>query len=125
MSDEPVVTTPGEVELTTDEKTMALVAHVVPIATAVMFMGWVPGLVILLTAGEKSEFARYHAIQSLLFNTVVPVAFGLIYVVTCSCGALVLLPLLLLLPVAQLYVGIQAYGGSWMGYPGLEKFGRS
>ena len=119
MSDEPVPVEPAEIAITDDEKTMALLAHVLPIGT-----GFIGPLIILLIKGEESAFVKYHATQALIFMGIFTVVFVLTYIFTCGLGAILILPLIPFMIAGQIYIGIQAQKGAWMGYPGLEKFGR-
>ncbi len=108
--------------LTDDEKTMAMLAHALSLVTGV-----IGPLIILLVKGEESEFVKFHAMQSLIamgFQLVGFIAFYIFMLVTCGIGA-ILLPFYLILVMAPpIYFAVQAYGGVWVGYPGLDKMGR-
>ena len=119
MADLPSVTEPAELEITNDERTMALLAHVLPIGTG--FMG---PLLILLIKGEDSPFVKYHAMQALMFTGIMMVSMFVLYICTCGFGVILILPLLPFVMIGQIYIGIQAQKGAWLGYPGIESVGR-
>jgi uncharacterized membrane protein len=93
----------------------ALLAHLSPLACCAFI-----GPVIALLSKQDSEFVKYHAIQALVFQAAALAITMVVYVVTCGMGG----PIGLLTIIGALYVGIQAYGGSWDGYPLLDSIGR-
>ncbi|MFT6160057.1 MAG: putative membrane protein [Myxococcota bacterium] len=105
--------------LTDDEKTMALLAHILPIGT-----GFIGPLIILLVKGDDSEFVKYHSMQSLAFMGIFTVSFVALYIMTCGLGVILMLPAIPFIMAGQVYIGIQAQKGQWLGYPGIDKIGR-
>ena len=103
-------------EVTSDEKTMAMLAHLSGLAVA--FIG---PIIILLVKGQESEFVKYHAIQALVFQTFsFCLVFAVIFV-TCGLG----FPIAFLPMVGSIFLGMQSYNGSWDGYPLLSGIGRA
>jgi len=98
-----------------DEKLFALLAHLSPLACLAFI-----GPIVALLAKSDSEFVKYHAIQALVFQAVSLTVTMVVYVITCGLGA----PIGILTIIGSIYVGIQAYGGSWDGYPMLDGIGR-
>jgi hypothetical protein len=111
----PATTSGGPPAVKDDEKMFALLAHLSPLACLAFI-----GPIVALLAKQDSEFVKYHAIQALVYQAVATIAVLTIYVVTCGLGS----PLGILVVVGSVYVGIQAYGGSWQGYPLLDSIGR-
>lgn len=108
--------------LTDDEKTMAMLAHALSLVTGV-----IGPLIILLVKGEESKFVKFHAMQALIamgFQLVGFIAFYIFTLVTCGIGGLLLPFYLILVFGPPIYFAVKAYGGVWVGYPGLDKIGR-
>ena len=82
MDQPPVPTSGGPLsEVTDDEKTMALLAHLSGLVVAV-----IGPIIILLIKGQESEFVKYHSIQALVWQVCsVVVVFTLIFA---TCGLL-------------------------------------
>jgi len=100
-------------------------------ALCYLLVPWM-GLVVLL-ADERDEFARFHAVQSIVFGVVQIVAwivlFGVTFLLsflTFGIAGLVLVPLMLLLAFGAmgygLYVGYRAYQGDRYEIPYLAKY---
>lgn len=107
--------------VTKEERDMAFYAHLTPLVNLLTgFGGLIAAGVIYLTWREKSDFVRFHALQSLLFQAVVSVGAAAILLVTwvpgfaCSfltfgIGTFVAVPLMF---VAFFVVLAAALGGS-------------
>lgn len=124
MSDTPPVLGPlvtaGQLpELSSDERTMAAVAHACAGLFGLAFVGLAVPLIIYLAYEGRSKYVRFHALQALVFQLVAAIAVWVIGVATCFVG-FVLAPLPI---VVQLYFAWRAYEGSWQAYPMLESLG--
>jgi len=102
-------------EVTDEEKTLALLAHLSGLVLAL-----VGPLIIFLIKGQESRFVKYHCIQAAAwqFGSLV-VVFTVLFV---TCG--LLFPIAFIPAIGSIWVGIQSYGGSWDGYPLLSGIGR-
>ncbi len=98
-----------------DEKMFALIAHLSPLFVC----AFIAPVAVMLIKGD-SQFVKYHAIQALVYQAIGVVFAIVINAVTCGFGS----PLALLIIVGSVWVGIQAYGGSWNGYPMIDGIGR-
>ena len=107
--------------LSSDERTMAAVAHACAGLFGLAFVGLAIPLVIYLAYEGRSRYVRFHALQALVFQLVAAIAVWIIGVSTCMVG-FVLAPLPI---VVQLYFAWKAYEGSWQAYPLLENLGAS
>ena len=108
-------------ELTSDEKTMALLSHL----SAFIFAIIGPAL-ILVIKGKESKFVEFHAKQALLYQAVtLAINFVIILVVSfLTCG--MCFPIFFLPFVTAIYgivIGMKANEGKWVGYKGMETFG--
>lgn len=111
----PATTQGGLPAVKDDEKMFALLAHLSPLACLAFI-----GPIVAMLVKSDSEFVKYHAIQALVFQAVMVVGILLINVVTCGMGGMLgILPV-----IGSIYVGIQAFNGSWDGYPMLDSIGR-
>lgn len=124
MSDTPPVPAPlvsaGQLpELSSDERTMAAVAHACAGLFGLAFVGLAVPLIIYLAYEGRSKYVRFHALQALVFQLVAAIAVWMVGVATCFVG-FVLAPLPI---VVQLYFAWRAYEGSWQPYPMLESLG--
>lgn len=119
MSDVPSQTDPTSIEPSKDDKMMAMLAHILPIVA-----GFIGPLIILLVKGEESPFVKFHALQSLIFTAAWTVLILVVYFLTCGLGIILILPLLPVVWAGQVYIGIQANNGKWMGYPLMDQMGR-
>ena len=115
MEQPPAITSGGPPAVKDDEKMFALLAHLSPLACLAFI-----GPIVALLVKQDSEFVKYHAIQALVFQAAAVMITMVVYVITCGLGA----PIGLLTIVGAIYVGIQAYGGSWDGYPLIDSIGR-
>ena len=108
--------------ITDNDRLMAALAYVIQLV--------VPLIILLTEGGKKSQFQRYHAIQSLGLSAVA-VVYEIVATIV-SCGLTALLPVLgcvtwvlFLLPVVPfLYYAYQAYQGQYFEIPVLTKFMR-
>lgn len=107
--------------LSSDERTMAAVAHAVAGLLGLAFVGLAIPLIIYLAYEGRSRYVRFHALQALVFQLVAAVAVWILGFATCMFG-FVLAPLPM---IVQLYYAYKAYEGSWTPYPMLEKLGAS
>ena len=103
----------GPVGTTSDERTWAMLAHLGGIV-----LGFVAPLIVMLTQGEKSPFARRQAVEALNFQILVLIAF------TVSAVSMILLIGFLLLPlvwigsvVFMVLAGVAANKGEDYRYP--------
>ena len=109
--------TPETGEITKDEKTMAMLAHILGI------FGFLGPLIIYAIKGNESKFVAYHAMQATVLTVGFTVFMIVIYVVTCGIGALLILPLIPLLIIAQVWIAMKANEGEWRGYPLIDQIG--
>jgi len=105
----------GPPELADDEKLWAMLAHLSPFACLAFI-----GPIVALVLKQDSPFVKYHATQALVFQAACLVGISVISSVTCGFGA----PLGLVPFLGSIYLGVQAYNGSWDGYPLLDSIGR-
>jgi uncharacterized Tic20 family protein len=94
-------------ETTSDERTLALVAHLSAFLVPVL-----GPLVLYLIKKDESQYVAYHAVQAGIFQVVSWAIAG----ATCGLGLV-----LLVLPI---WIGIRAYNGEWAGYPLIDSAGR-
>jgi uncharacterized protein len=105
-------------EFSSDERTMALLAHLSAFVLAII------GPAILLVAkGKESKFVEYHAKQALIVqSTTLAIALG-IYFISCGlCFPVLLLPFAT--GIYGIFVGLKANEGEWAGYIGIDHIGR-
>jgi uncharacterized Tic20 family protein len=107
-----------------DARTLAMLAHL-----GVFLGGFIVPLVIYLTVGKEDLFVRHHARESLNFQLSYLIVYitGLILIlVTLLIGAIVLLPVLLIVGVAHIVYAIigavKASQGEWWCYPITFRF---
>lgn len=120
MSEAPLIT-PGQApsQLSSDERTMAAIAHAAAGVLGVALVGLAIPIIIYMAYEGRSRYVRYHAFQALIFQIGAAVVVGAIGAATCGLG-LLMAPL----PMAiQLYYAWLAWQGSWEPYPLLEKVG--
>jgi len=109
---------PFDVEVTKDERTMALLAHLLPIMS-----GFIGPLIIYAVKANESKFVAYHAMQASIFVGAWTVLIITLYLCTCGFGIFLVLPLLPVVIIAQVYMAMKANEGEWRGYPGMAHFG--
>ena len=94
-----------------EERNWALASHVGTFVAAWFAMGFIAPLVIMLVKGNDSPFVRKHAVESLNFQIsllIYIVAGFLITLVTFGIGALVVIPVAIVIGVFALVVIILA-----------------
>ena len=115
MSNPPALFGAPIAELDDEEKLWALLAHLSPLV-CLSFIG----PVIALLVKQDSAYVKYHAIQAIAMQLAAVVIVVPATWLTCGLGApLGLLPLIL-----SIYLGVQAYNGTWEGYPVLASIGK-
>lgn len=103
-----------------DERTMALLAHLLPLAVGF----WAP-LVIWLIYREKSAFVNDQAKESLNFQITVFIASlvcAVVAVVTCGIGAVLFIPVVVGAIIYCILAAIQSGKGVWYRYPVSIRF---
>jgi uncharacterized protein len=102
---------PGYGLPTSEERNWALASHVGTFVAAWFAMGFIAPLVIMLVKGNDSPFVRKHAVESLNFQIsllIYIVAGFLITLVTFGIGALVVVPVAIVIGIFALVVIILA-----------------
>jgi uncharacterized Tic20 family protein len=100
------------------ERTWAMLAHVLAFASAYVALGFIAPLMVLLVLGPRSVYVRTHAVEALNFNLswllYATVAWGLAVV-------LIGIPILVILAIAYLVLvilaSVDAYNGRRFRYP--------
>lgn len=116
---QPLVQTGQVVDASSDERTMAAVAHACAGIFGVALVGIAVPLLIYLAYQDRSKYVRFHALQALVFALVASVAVWLLGVATCGIGFFFAVGPMLI----QLYWAYLAYEGSWKPYPFLDRVG--
>lgn len=107
---------PGtDLELADDEKLWAMLAHLSSLACLNLI-----GPIVALLVKQDSEFVKYHAIQALIYQLICLIVITVIGTVTCGIGYFAA-PVVY---IGSIWLGVQAYGGSWEGYPLLASIGK-
>jgi uncharacterized Tic20 family protein len=114
----PPGNTPGPYEYggvpavpTAEEKNWALAAHVGSFVAAWIALGFLCPLIVMLVKGPSSPFVRRHAVESLNFQIsllIYTAAAFLLVLVTFGVGALVIVPLAIIVGIAAIVVIIMA-----------------
>ena len=103
---------PGYGEMpTSEERNWALASHIGTIVAAWFAMGFIAPLIVMLVKGNDSAYVRKHAVESLNFQIsllIYIVAGFLITLVTFGIGALVVVPVAIVVGVFALVVIILA-----------------
>ena len=109
---------------TGEERNWALVSHVGAIVAAWFAMGFLAPLIILLVKGNDSPFVRRHAVESLNFqiSLLIYIVVGfLVTLVTFGLGAIVVIPVAIVVGIFALVViilaTVRAAGGEDYRYP--------
>jgi uncharacterized Tic20 family protein len=109
---------------TSEERNWALAAHVGTFVAAWFAMGFIAPLVVMLVKGNDSVFVRRHAVESLNFQItlLIYIVVGfVITLVTFGLGALVVLPVAIVVAVFALVViilaTVRAANGEQYRYP--------
>lgn len=113
----PAAPTYPTLELTSDDKTMAMLSHV---GTAIL--GWLAPLIIYLMKKDQSKFVAFHALQSLFFQLIMIVVHMVVATPTCGLGVLVTWPLAVIYAVI---IGLKANKGEWAEYAGVAGWARN
>ena len=120
---------PGYGLPTSEERNWALASHVGTFVAAWFAMGFIAPLVIMLVKGNDSPFVRKHAVESLNFQIsllIYIVAGFLITLVTFGIGALVVVPVAIVIGIFALVViilaTIKAANGEDYRYPLTLRF---
>lgn len=107
------------------ERNWAMAAHLSAFAAAYVALGFLGPLVVLLAVGNRSPYARRHAVEALNFNLT-----WLLYIVVAGILAFVLIgiPILILLGLAYLVLvvlaAVEASNGREYRYPLTIRFVR-
>jgi uncharacterized protein len=101
--------------LADDEKLWAMLAHLSPLACLALI-----GPVVAMLVKPDSAFVKYHATQAIVFQVAMALVVLVISWVTCGLGS----PIAVVPFAGSIYLGIQAYGGSWQGYPLFSAIGK-
>jgi len=106
---------PGDMTTTTEDRTWAMAAHLGALVTAWFALGLLAPLAVLLIQGNKSEFVRRHATESLnfqisllIYSLVGTVLVFVIAVLTVGLGLFVVVPVIIVVAVLVLVVMIMA-----------------
>lgn len=112
----------GTREVTKDEKTMALLAHL-----SVLVFPVIAPLILWAVKKDESKFIAYHALQAAIFQAITyPILIVLIiFLMIVTLGLCFPAPMLAMLPsVAGILWGLKANEGKWEGYPLIDSIGR-
>ena len=107
-------------EPSSEERTMAMLAHVGAAAGALIGLPFLAPLIIYFAKAKESAFIRFHAVESLnLQITSIPVYIvGIILaVVTCGIGAFLLPVIPIGIAVLNVIAGMKANEGQTYSYP--------
>jgi uncharacterized Tic20 family protein len=109
---------------TSEERNWALASHVGTFVAAWFAMGFIAPLIVMLVKGNDSAYVRKHAVESLNFQIsllIYIVAGFLVTLVTFGIGALVVVPVAIVVGVFALVViilaTIRAANGEHYRYP--------
>lgn len=112
-----------------EERTLAIVAHIGVLVAAWLAMGFLCPLIVWLIFRERSEFVRRHAVESLNFQISLLIYSALAAVlifITFGLGVLIVVPLVVIGAVAALVViilaTVAASGGTDYRYPLTIRF---
>ena len=105
----------GELSTTSEDRTWAMAAHLGALVTAWFALGLLAPLAVLLVQGNKSEFVRRHATESLnfqisllIYSLIGTVLTFVIAVLTLSLGLFILVPVIIVIVMLALIVVIVA-----------------
>jgi uncharacterized Tic20 family protein len=109
-----------------DERTMALVAHLLGlIGVASALFGFVGPLVIYLIKKDESAFVAQNALQALAFNiamAIVAAILVVVMVITCGLGAVLFVPFMMVYLLYVIVGAIRANDGVVYCYPVSSSF---
>lgn len=105
--------------LTQDDKMWGMLGHIGAVAGYVGGVGqWVVPLVIYLIYKDKSKFVAFHALQSLIFQSLLGLIVLAISLCTCFLFAIPAIVIGLVLSIGgAIALGLQANNGEWSEYP--------
>ena len=102
-------------ELTSDEKTMAILAHALAIIA-----GFVAPMIIYLVKKEESSFIEQHARESLNFQLLALIAFIALIILnflTCGIAGILFIPLGIVVLIFCILAAVKASNGEDYKYP--------
>ena len=107
-----------EYELTSDEKTMAILAHILGIL--VSFLG---PLIIWLIKKDESDFVDFHGKEALNFQITIAIAYAVGVVLSIvGVGCLIMLAAWIMTVVFGIIAAVAANEGEWYEYPVTIRF---
>ena len=114
----------GVEELTSDEKNMAALCHLVTLANSfTLLLGTVACLVLWMVKKDESSFVDHHGKQALNFQITLILAFGISFVLACLyIGFLFMFVLYFANIGLTIYAGIKASEGERYEYPMTIQF---
>ena len=98
-----------------EERNLALLMHILA-----FFTGFIGPLVIWLVKKDESEFLDQHGRDALNFQIsllIYSLVVGLLALVTCGIGAVLVIPLLIYVIIGCVMAAIQGYNGEPCKYP--------
>jgi uncharacterized Tic20 family protein len=109
----------GSTELTSDEKNMAALCHLITLANSITgLLGTVACLVLWMVKKEDSAFVDHHGKQALNFQITMILAFGISIVLACVYIGLIFLFILYFANIGlTIYAAIKASEGERYEYP--------
>jgi uncharacterized protein len=100
------------------ERTWAMLAHLLSLVSAWFALGLIAPLIVLLVYGDRSQFVRYHAVESLNFQITTLIAAVVAGALTIVIIGFVLLPLIgIAYLVFVILASMAANRGEWYRYP--------
>lgn len=107
-----------EYELTSDEKTMAILAHILGI-----FISFIGPLIIWLIKKDESDFVDFHGKEALNFQITIAIAYAVGVVLSIvGVGCLVMLAAWIMTVVFGIIAAVAANEGEWYEYPVTIRF---
>ena len=115
----PTAEAPLPVVLTQDDKMWGMLGHIGAVAGYVGGVGqWVVPLVIFLIYKDKSKFVAFHALQSLVFQSLLGLIVLAVTLVTCFLFAIPAVLIGLTVSIGgAIALGLKANNGEWSEYP--------
>jgi uncharacterized Tic20 family protein len=108
-----------------EERTVAMLSHLISLVAIVLSASWVSALVFYLLYKDRGPFVRAHTATELNFQiTMVIAAVAGILLTFVLVGALVLLAVPVLMIVFGIIATIKANNGEWYTYPFAIRFVR-
>ncbi|MBX3113099.1 MAG: DUF4870 domain-containing protein [Fimbriimonadaceae bacterium] len=115
---------------TSEEKQLAMVSHIGPLAVSLLTggsLGWIVPLVLYLTKKDTSKFIGFHALQSLAFQVILAISavvLGFAGFLTCGITWLLLGVIAIAALVFQIIAAIRANEGQWYMLPVAGDFAK-